>query len=292
MGLMGWTANAADFNLVAYTGHYVYTPYPEPGYGWAVQDLAYIPVGPNGWQRITQECFDPPGLCEPEQLEIFLYISTDKTTKGVGGIDLMDGNSLPPSGIFSGNPGAPDPYVTINNRAYWKKPPLPGAWTKVDGETDAQTWDGQKGYSAEEDSWYFGPFDKFALGAVQEDPSPAPGSNYAGNFYKGVGLQWDATNGWTDEMLGSGGVLVPYIHLVINKEAMPCGELTWITISGLPALIDGTRPATLDWLGQQFAVGGAPVVPTGRLEVYCIPEPASVILLALAGIPAILRRRR
>jgi hypothetical protein len=286
MGLMGWTASAADFNLVAYTGNYV--PYWSGG---TIENLEYIPTGPNGWQRITQECAGD--FCEPEQLEIFLFISTDFTDKGVAGIDMSDPNTNPfASGVFSGEPGMPDPYVTINNSARWDPPPPPpvGVWVPIHDQGNADIWNGYYGYSATADTWYFDPFAQFVLGAVQEDGTPADA--YAGNFYKGTGLQWNSSSGYTDEMLGADGVLVPYMHLVIDKEAIPCGEMTWVTVAGLPALINGLRPTNYDWLGKQFVDQGAPWVPNGRIEIYCTPEPASVALLALAGIPAIIRRRK
>lgn len=286
MGLMGWTASAADFNLVAYTGNYV-AHYA----GGHIENMEYIPQGPNGWQRITQDC--PTDYCDPHQIEIFLFISTDFTDGGVAGIDMTDPGTLPhASGIFSGLPAEPDIYATINNSGRWDPPPPPpaGVWVPIHDQGNADVWNGYYGYSAAADTWYFDPFAQFVLGAVQEDGTPSDA--YAGNFYKGTGLQWNSTDGYTDEFLGSDGVLVPYMHLVINKEAMPCGEMTWITVAGLPALVNGLRPTNYDWLGKSFADQGAPWVPNGRIELYCVPEPASVALLALAGIPAIIRRRK
>jgi hypothetical protein len=295
MGLMGWTASAADFNLVAYTGNYL-PAYPAG----TITNLEYIPIGKNGWQRFEQPCNELTGYCDPEQIEIFLFVSTEFTDGGVLGIDLKDPNTTPyASGIWSGTPPgqggtppqAPDPYVTINNSARWAFPPPPGAWTRIDDEANANAWNGYNGYNAVSDSWYFNPFGQFALGGVQEDPSPPPGNDYAGNFYKGVGLQWNSDTGVTDPTLGM-GTLVPYMHLVINKEAMPCGELTWITVAGLPGLVGPQIPATYNWLGKTLLNQAAPWAPNGRIEIYCVPEPASVVLLALAGIPAIIRRRK
>jgi hypothetical protein len=99
----------------------------------------------------------------------------------------------------------------------------------------------------------------------------------------------------SSENLGKNGNLVPYIHLVINKEAMPCGTLTWLTITALPALINGAAAQDpnfeINWLGKTFMGQDAPWVPSGRLEIYC-PEPTTLAVLALAGIPILLRRRR
>jgi hypothetical protein len=300
MGLMGWTASAADFNLVAYTGNYL-PAYPTG----TIANLTYIPKDDkSGWQRITQDCNELTGYCDPHQIEIFLFVSTDFTDGGVGGIDLLDQNTTPyASGIYSGDPPGqggtppqvPDMYVTINNSARWAFPPPPGSWTPIHSETNANAWNGYNGYNAVSDTWYFNPFGRFALGAPQEDPSPAPGNDYAGNFYKGNGLQFDPNppySGWVSPMLGANGNLVPYMHLVINKEAMPCGALTWITVAGLPGLVSPQIPATYNWLGKALTPQAAPWAPSGRIEIFCVPEPASVVLLALAGIPAIIRRRK
>ncbi len=289
MGLMSVPALAEDFNLVAYTGNYV--PYWSGG---SIENMEYIPIGPNGWQRFTQTCGG--NTCPSEQVEIFLFVSTDFTDEGVGGIDMVDAGTTPhASGIFSGLPGDPDPYVTINNSARWDPPPPPptGVWVPIHDQANADTWNGYYGYSAVADTWYFDPFAQFVLGGVQEDGS-APPSQYGGNFYKGTGLQWNSDDGYSDTDLGKDGVLVPYIHLVINKEEMPCSdELTWITVAGLPSLINGMRPSDYNWLGKSFADQGAPWVPNGRIEIFCpIPEPATLAMLAIAGIPALLRRRR
>lgn len=292
MGLMAWSASAADFNLVAYTGNYN-SAYPTG----TIDNLQYIPVGPNGWQRIT---IDNGGLSSPAaQYEIFLFVSTDFTDKGVGGIDLADSNTTPgPSGIFSGDSGSPDPLITINNRARWAFPPPPGSWQRINGEHDpwgfngATAWNGYSGYLAAPDTWYHYPFNQFALGGVQEDPAAPPGNDYAGDFYKAVGLQWNSTVGWADDTLGLGGNLVPYMHVVINKDVQPAGGLSWASVAGLPALINGARPSTYDWLGKSIADQPAPWVPTGRVEIYTVPEPASVVLMALAAIPALVRRRK
>ena len=304
IGLLGASASAADFDLVAYTGHYN-SAYP---FG-TIENLEYIPVGPNGWQRYEQlDCLPPPDgtsapYCDPEQVEIFLFISTSQTL-GVGGIDLADPNTVDefgnprPSGVFSGDWDMPDPYVGVKNRARWAFPPPPGQWLGIDGEHDpwgfngATAWNGYNGYAADMDTWFFYPFNQFALGAVQEDPTPPPGNEYCGNFYKAVALQWNSTVGWEDETLGANGNLVPYMHLVLNKDEIPCGEKTWISIAGLPAKIAGVRPTDYMWLGQYIVDLPAPFVPYGRIEIYCIPEPASIGLLLLASVPVVLRRRK
>jgi hypothetical protein len=300
MGLMGWSVSAADFDLVAYTGHYVPTYDGSIYDGTAtIENLTYIPKGPNGWQRIEQPCNTETGYCDAEQIEVFLFISTDFTDKGVAGMDFNDPTSNPISGIYSGNPGSPDPYVTINNRARWAGK---SGWTPIDGEKDpwggngATFWDTYYGYSAANDTFMFYPFNQYALGPLSEEGVPPYSNPYTNDWMKAVALQWNAGQGYADQDLGKGGVLVPYIHMVINKEAMPCGTLTWFTISALPALINGLAPQdqnfTLNWLGKTFNGQAAPWVPSGKLEVYCIPEPASLAVLAVAGIPLLLRRRR
>lgn len=287
----GWTAHAEDFNLVAYTGHYN-AAYPQG----TIEDLQSIPAGPNGWPRITADC---PGVsCPAEEIEIFLFISTDRSD-GVGGIELGDPDSTDgygnprPSGAYSGDWDAPDTYVTLQNRAYWKAPPpAPGKWVAIHTEADANVWDGYSGYDAAADCWYFEPFTWFDLSPVEEDPSPPPGNAYNGNFYKGFGLQFDIVSGWVDPDLGANGQLVPYLHLVVNRQAMPCDTLTWISIAGMGATVDGVRPADYEWLGVHIDDLGSPFVPYGRVEFYCVPEPASLALLGLTAIPAIIRRRK
>jgi hypothetical protein len=301
IGLLGASVSAADFDLVAYTGHYN-SAYP---FG-TIENLEPIPIGHQGWPMIYQYNPDPPApqYCDPEIIEIFLFISTDFTDQGTGGIDLADPNTVDqfgnprPSGIFSGDPGMPDPYVGIHNRARWAFPPPPGQWLGIHGEHDpwgfngATAWNGYNGYVADQDTWYFYPFNQFALGAVTEDPSPTPGNAYCGNFYTAVALQWNSDTGWHDDQLGVNGNLVPYMHLVLNKNEIPCGEKTWISIAGLPAMINGARPTDYNWLGQYIVDLPAPFVPYGRIEIWCVPEPATIGLLLLASVPVVLRRRK
>lgn len=46
-----------------------------------------------------------------------------------------------------------------------------------------------------------------------------------------------------DQDPGRGGRLALYLHLVVNKNAIPCKEMTCISIAGLPALMNRQRPA-------------------------------------------------
>jgi hypothetical protein len=279
---------AEDFNVVAYTGHYN-ASYPLG----TIENLAPIPIGPNGWPRLLAQ----PGVLE--EIEIFLFVSSDGTA-GVAGLDFADtlttdefGNPRP-SGIFSGDWDDPDPYVTIQNRARWRHPPPSGAWSSIHDETNANLWDGYYGYDAAADSWTFEPF-TYYLTAIQEDPSPPPGNEYSGNFYKGSALQFDPDIGIPFPDLGSNGQLVPFVHLVVEQGAIPDGALTWVSFAGLPALTDGERPDDYNWLGTHFDDQAQPpeilFVPYGRIEFYCIPEPVTCALLLMMGLPAIIRRR-
>lgn len=284
MGLLGWSANAADFNLVAYTGDY--TPvYYAPG---IINNLVEI-TGP-----IELVCNETTGFCEGGQYEIFLFVSTDRGTKGVAGIDFSDPNTNDDTGVLGTRPSgifADGLYTSINNRAQ-NPPGPPPTWSTIDGEIPGSIYDNYFGYDMETDTWYFDPFDQFVLGAVQEDPAVAPGNDYAGQFYHGTGVQWNSTDGYTDEFLGN-GTLVPYLHLVINVGEIPCGETGTVTIQGLPTTIEGGRFDSVNWLGNSWvSTPPAKWVPTGTIDFYCVPEPASIALLALAGIPALIRRRK
>lgn len=283
---------AEDFNLVAYTGHYN-AGHPQG----TIENLTPIPAGANGWPRLSTECI---GVCPSEEIEIFLFVSSDGTA-GIAGLDFADplttdefGNPRP-SGIYSGDWDNPDPYVTIQNRAHWQYPPPPGSWLPVHDETNANAWNNYFGYQTAGDSWTFEPF-TYYLTAIQEDPSPPPGNEYSGNFYKGAAIQFDPDVGIPFPDLGSNGQLVPYLHLVIERAEMPCGALTWISIAGLPAITDAVRPDDYNWLGVHIDDFGAQppdilFVPYGRIELYCIPEPATFALLFVMGLPAVIRRR-
>jgi hypothetical protein len=283
---------AEDFNVVAYTGHYN-SSYPQG----TIADLAPIPIGPDGWPRLSRECLG--GLCPAEEIEIFLFVSADGTA-GIAGLDFADttttdefGNPRP-SGIFSGDWDDPDPYVTIQNRARWQGGPHSGDWIPIHDETDANYWNSYYGYDTAADSWTFEPF-TYYLTPIQEDPSPPPGNEYSGDFYKGAALQFDPDVGIPFPELGSNGQLVPFLHLVIERAEMPYGALTWVSVAGLPALVDTQRPDDYNWLGVHVDDQSQPpeilFVPYGRIEFYCIPEPATCALLLMMGLPAIIRRR-
>jgi hypothetical protein len=183
-------------------------------------------------------------------------------------------------------------YTSINNRAQ-NPPGPPPSWVPIHGEIPGSIYDNYFGYDMETDTWYFDPFDQFVLGAVQEDPAVAPGNSYGGQFYLGTGVQWNSTDGYADEFLGAGGNLVPYMHLVVNVGQIPCGETGTITIQGLPTTVEGGRVGSVDWLGTLTpSTPSAKWVPTGTIDFFCVPEPASFALLAITGIPMLMRRRR
>jgi hypothetical protein len=260
-------AHAEDFNLVAYTGHYS-AAYPQG----TIEVLHPIPVGPDGWPRISRRSVDD--LCAAAQYELFLFISTDFESWGVGGIDFTNPETIDvhgeplPSGIYSGDWDAPDPYVTINNRAYWQIAPPPGVWVPVHRQSEADPMDGWWGYAAAPDTWYFSPFTTLMYAPLYEDPSPPPGSEYAGEFFKAAALQYIIPGGYFYPDLGGGGVLVPYMHLTVNLAAMPCGHVAHVSLAGL-GLTTAASPDSYYWLGAHYPSVPTPAVPYGQIEFTC-----------------------
>jgi hypothetical protein len=260
MGLLALTASAADFNLTAYDAVTM-----EP-----------LPIGPYGNPTVFQYNPPPEEYCPGHLVELIIMVSTDVPGAGVFGMDLSDPATAPISGVYTGDWGQWDPYVEINQVLY-------NGVMQIDTEVFATAFDGVGGYSKAADSWFYTPFES-RIGGYQYDP----------NFYLGGAVSQPVGN---QDPIGADGVDANFLHLVINKFDIPCGEMTWVTMAGLPGLVDtetgGAVPIdTYSWLGQSFAGLAPGEVPFGRIDFVCIPEPASVALLALAGIPAIIRRKK
>jgi hypothetical protein len=256
---MALTASAADFNLTAYDAATM-----EP-----------LPIGPYGNPTVFQENMPGDEVCPGHLVELILMVSTDVPGAGVFGMDLSDDASVPHSGVYTGEWGVWDPYVEINQ--------VLGFGNPINTETEAQVpHQYDPNYDMAMDTWFYDPFSS-QIGGYEEDP----------NYYLGGAV---AQPVGSQEPIGADGVDAPYLHLVINKLDIPCGEMTWVTMAGLPGLVDtasgqGIDPTTFHWLGQDFSNLEPGVVPDGRIDFICVPEPASVALLALAGIPAIIRRK-
>jgi hypothetical protein len=268
-------ASAAEFNLVAWYGTYDATA------GLTLYEP--LPMGPGGNQTIFQYNPEPLTYCPPEHVEIIIMISTDKPGAGVNGMDLMDGNTLPyASGVWSGLPGAPDPWVGIhqlNNLIA----------ASVDTEADAITWSGFPPYTATDDTWFFSPWVANIGGYVETPPGPGCTDGYqAGAVSYPIGTACDPDYGNT-AFYPDG---VPFMHLVLNKEEIPCGEMTSVMIAGLGGLCEAApeRPTSWHFLGTDWGDIPAGEVPYGFIDIICIPEPASLALLALGLL--LLRRRK
>jgi hypothetical protein len=280
VGLIALPASAAEFNLQAWS------TIPGGGAGSVILPSPGMPLPDQPGEPGQPAILVDPDLDTPTFVQIVLMVSTDKPGVGVSGIDMgLLGGGVPPNGTYSGDPGLPDPFVSISHSTFFG-----GSINEEIGGAGVG-WSGSQPISGDAnlDTYYAAPFTAQIGGYTDGDAS-----GYAGGDVMYLGDVVAQPLGMEDPTVGAGGVFVPFMYLALHIDAagMEPGDKTYITVNGLGGLTDGTRPATWDWLGNVITDPGPPNNISGRIWVHAIPEPASIALLAIAGVPAILRRRK
>jgi len=166
------------------------------------------------------------------------------------------------------SPGQPTPP---DGPAPGGQPPLAGTMTYVEGGTWQPTYGGRGGV------WYV----------------PEPGAGYMDvwvtnhnppNLVKMVQVQIT----WTAEGTTAG----PWIYGIDPPPSLPPTVLAEVPLEGAwkeTTFYFEIRPNPAQ---EQFFIGGGIMVDELVVDTWCIPEPATLSLLALGGLAAIRRRRK